>query len=324
MSNNLLLSVIIPVYNAEKYIKDCITSIMRQTYDNLEVLLIDDGSSDKSGQICEQMSSCDNRISTVHIDNKGVSFARNIGVSLAKGDYISFVDSDDQLAPNMFEALIDASMDGSIDIIQCGYYFVSPNGNVLSEYSFEELIENENKRWNLFLPEKKISNSVWNKIFHRRVFSRVHFDETIRIGEDFKYVLQCCSLANKIRLIPFPLYFYYDRPSSVMNSSTIDKRFDDFVVNDWCVIHFNDDLEMVKRINTRDIICCVDVYYLSGRLIGSSHYKKIIKKRIKSNKIRYRLGGRYEFYVIMISHFSFILDLVLLVRFGVKSLLPSL
>ena len=113
------ISIIVPVYNVEKYLKTCLDSIINQTYQNLEIILVDDGSTDNSGEICEEYRKTDSRIILIHKENEGLSMARNFGLDIASGDYISFVDSDDFIARNMMEALYNRLLETQSDMAIC-------------------------------------------------------------------------------------------------------------------------------------------------------------------------------------------------------------
>ena len=115
-----LISVIIPVYKVELYLRECIDSVLAQTYQNLEVILVDDGSPDQCGSICEQYAEKDNRVCVIHKENGGLSDARNAGIDVAKGEYIGFVDSDDWVAPDMYECLYKASVEYNAEFVVCG------------------------------------------------------------------------------------------------------------------------------------------------------------------------------------------------------------
>ena len=131
--NNETVSVIIPVYNVEKYIRKCIESVCGQTYRNLEIILIDDGSPDKSGEICDEYAAADSRIKVIHLENGGVSRARNIGLDMATGKYIGFVDSDDYIRPGMYETLVDNMEKENVDTVICGFISVTEEGDVLPD-----------------------------------------------------------------------------------------------------------------------------------------------------------------------------------------------
>ena len=119
--NEPLISIIVPVYNVEKYLSKCIDSIINQTYKNIEIILIDDGSTDSSGAICDKYALVDSRIHVLHIENSGVSNARNVGLNHATGDYIGFVDSDDYIEPNMYELLLEELIADDVDVVQCNH-----------------------------------------------------------------------------------------------------------------------------------------------------------------------------------------------------------
>ena len=123
----MLVSVIVPVYNVEKYLKKCVTSIMENSFKNLEINLVDDGSTDNSGQLCDELAIMDIRIKVIHKKNGGLSSARNAGLDIARGDYISFVDSDDYIDKNMLGKMLDKAIEYNADIVQCGISRVNEN-----------------------------------------------------------------------------------------------------------------------------------------------------------------------------------------------------
>ena len=128
MKEDYLISIIVPVYKVEKYLQECVTSIQNQTYRNLEIILVDDGSPDKSGKLCNEYAKRDSRIKVIHKVNGGLSSARNAGLKIAKGEYIGFVDSDDYIRKNMYEKLLDACIQNKTEIAACNYNYII-NGN---------------------------------------------------------------------------------------------------------------------------------------------------------------------------------------------------
>lgn len=122
MNDQQMLSIIVPVYKVEKYLRQCLDSIVNQTYENLEIILIDDGSPDNCGKICDEYAQRDNRIKVIHKENGGLSSARNIGTQIAKGEYITYVDSDDWLDKNMYSELISALEKYNLDMVRCEAY----------------------------------------------------------------------------------------------------------------------------------------------------------------------------------------------------------
>lgn len=131
------ISVIVPVYNVEKYLRQCIESIKMQTFENWELILVDDGSLDNSGSICDEYAQSDNRIKVVHKENGGVSTARNFGLAIAAGKYISFIDSDDYIVPKFFEIMLEKLLTYKADIVRCGFYEFNDSNVVFNTCHFE-------------------------------------------------------------------------------------------------------------------------------------------------------------------------------------------
>lgn len=169
-----MISIIVPVYNVEPYLCQSIESILSQTYKNLEIILIDDGSFDRCGEICDIYAGKDNRIRVIHTTNKGLSAARNLGIREAKGEFIGFVDSDDWIESDMYEDLLNYIEDYSADISACGFWYEFGDYQTiyhLSENKYDGITS-------LYaLIEGRINNSVWNKLFKKDIFKNVLFPE---------------------------------------------------------------------------------------------------------------------------------------------------
>ena len=165
-----LISVIVPVYNVEKYLEKCVSSIVNQTYKNLEIMLVDDGSTDSSGKMCDEFAKKDDRIKVIHKPNGGLSDARNSALKIAKGDYIGFVDSDDYIADDMFETLCDLMEDNNSDISIVSFYEIY-NNKLIGVRDSKEL-ENMTKLEAMkeLLIDSKIQSYAWNKLFKRELF----------------------------------------------------------------------------------------------------------------------------------------------------------
>ena len=211
------ISVIIPVFRTEKYLEKCIGSVMAQTYEKLEIILVDDGSDDKSGEICDSFAKKDSRIRVIHKDNGGLSSARNAGLEASGGDYIAFVDSDDYINSRMYEELMSA-LDGA-DISICGYYTVNSKGETNhSAYSEKTVLSKDEALRELFRDEK-IKNHVWNKLFKKELFSSVSFPEG-RIFEDILTTYKLFEKAEKIACIPYSGYYYCDRDGAISKNAS--------------------------------------------------------------------------------------------------------
>lgn len=210
-----LISIIIPMYNSEATIQRCINSILAQTYENFEVILIDDGSVDNTYQLChEKYEVNDSRIVLKKMDkNSGVSAARNLGLKFAKGELIQFVDSDDFIRPNMLEIMV-AAMQG-YDIIISGYFNKFDNQSIKINYSCDKRLNIEEFKDQFYLLYKNLLlNVVWNKLYVRKILmdNQITFQEDVFIGEDLIFNLQYYSYCKRIRMIEEPLYYYTNYP----------------------------------------------------------------------------------------------------------------
>lgn len=189
------ISVIVPVYNSEKYIHECLSSILRQTFKNIEIILIDDGSIDQSGVICDQYEKLDSRIRVIHQKNKGASHARNVGVKNSVGRYICFVDSDDLVEETYCETMFRLLEDSNYDFSVCGSYrFTATNKKIASYNGVEGVISNEEYLWAQL--HKKSEFGFINKLFRRKIFDELRFVEGVH-NED---VIFSCDLARKFKM----------------------------------------------------------------------------------------------------------------------------
>lgn len=189
MNNNYLISIIIPVYNLQDSIYRCLNSIMNQTYENLEILVIDDGSTDSSKNIIMEISKLDSRIHYIYKSNGGVTSARLLGIEKSHGDFIGFVDGDDEIEPDMYELLIRNSIKYDADISHCGYQMIFTDGRINYFYnSGHTVIQNNLKGIEDLLSGKKIEPGLWNKLFRKSLFHKLInskvIDTTIKINED--------------------------------------------------------------------------------------------------------------------------------------------
>lgn len=213
-NNNPTISVIVPVYNAEKYLSRCIDSILVQTFTCFELLLVDDGSTDCSGRICDEYAKRDTRIRVIHKENGGVSSARNLGLDNAKGEWICFCDSDDWLySSNTFDLPFEALRDNFVDIIEFPY---SRNG--VFDKIHEQLIRgksNVNKYY-----ANNFHNELWGRLFSWKLVSNRRFDEDLKIGEDVFFFLLCCNSINTLFLSSNGGYRYFRNGDSVMTKTS--------------------------------------------------------------------------------------------------------
>ena len=236
MEEKGLISIIVPVYNVEKYIDRCMTTLLGQTYKNIEVILVDDGSPDGCPKLCDEYAKKDSRVKVVHKENGGLGLARNSGLDIATGEYIAFVDSDDYVTEDMCEKLMSAAMKYNADIVYGGIFY-DENGVIKRRPGVQQPVIWKDDAVKEFLldliamkPEEKqdtiIEVSVWKAIFRRKIFD----DHNIRfaserefISEDIIFNIDYISKACSIILIPDPVYYYCKNPNSLSKSFRVDR-----------------------------------------------------------------------------------------------------
>ncbi|MDR1008372.1 MAG: glycosyltransferase [Campylobacteraceae bacterium] len=209
-----LISVIVPVYNVEQYLKKCLNSITNQTYKNLEIILVDDGSPDNCGKICDEYAAKDKRVRVIHKNNGGLSDARNAGLDIASGEYIAFVDSDDYIDLQAYEELIDIALKEESDIVISSFYYVKKSGIFLYEKSLKGL--NKEEILYQFLSDNYHS-SVCNKFFKAELFEKLRFTH-IRF-EDLFIMPSLILAAQKISFTSKAYYYYLHTNETSLTSS---------------------------------------------------------------------------------------------------------
>ncbi|AIY84469.1 glycosyltransferase family 2 protein [Clostridium baratii] len=245
MEENKKISIIVPVYNAERTVERCIKSLINQTYKDLEILLIDDGSKDKSLEICNKYKEIDNRINVISKKNSGVSSTRNLGIKKSTGKYIQFVDSDDYIDNTMCERLISKIENSKCDFLICGYKNVDDMGNFNGDIYYDDRTFKTLKDMNGHFEKmysKNLINTPWNKLYIKE-FIIDGFDEDISLGEDLLFNLKYMSnIQNGISVINDCLYYYVD-----VNKGSLTSRFR------------NDRIEIGKILkkNTHDFCKCM-------------------------------------------------------------------
>ena len=222
----ILISVIVPVYNVDNYLRKCIDSLIVQTLKDIEIILVNDGSTDKSIDICEEYKLKDNRIKVIHKENGGLSDARNKGIDIAKGKYISFVDSDDWINPQMLEKLYILASKYEADIVQGDYIkaydediIVNNMSENIIKYNAEQILDE------LYSGNYTKNIVVWNKIYKRELFNDIRFPKG-KLHEDEFTTYKILHKANLIIDSNIPIYYYRQREGSIMNSDFNIKRLD--------------------------------------------------------------------------------------------------
>lgn len=211
-----MVSIIVPVYNVEIYVASCIQSILDQTYTNFELLLINDGSTDASGEICDQFAEKDGRIKVIHNTNHGVSYSRNLGLTMVKGEYIAFCDADDMYKENYLMEMYMAALHHEADIVICNYSYLHKQQIKVSDRA-SGVIEKEEIYRRIFI-DNTIGGFVWNKFFKKEAIAGIRFDENIQICEDTYFVCNTLNKVTKVYYVSESLYLYRLHQNSTMNN----------------------------------------------------------------------------------------------------------
>lgn len=252
-----VISVIVPVYKVEPYIHKCIGSILKQTYKNLQIILVDDGSPDNCGEICDEYAQKDARIQVIHQENKGLSAARNVGIEIAEGEYIGFVDSDDYIKETMYETMYCLIEERKADVCICNLFDVKGNdkkirnANIgIKEYGKMDILKE-------IILDKNIQSYAWNKLYKRELFKTIRYPQGKRyedIGTTF-YLLEKC---NKVVMTGEPQYYYLNREDSIVNNYNLQTVQDYTEIILQRYYHIKDNYPELKPYNE---------YYLTKTLV---------------------------------------------------------
>lgn len=309
------ISVIVPVYNTKDYIHQCIDSILNQTYQNIEIILVNDGSPDNSGQICDEYLLIDERIVVIHQMNKGLSGARNSGLEVATGDFISFVDSDDWIEIEMYKTMIDLAITHELDIVECSIN--STNSRPCNIDIATSIFQMESVYQALIRIIKTTQFSVCTKIFKKSILGSSIFVLN-KTSEDVYYTIENIPKANKIGYYPFPFYNYRSNPDSITKSSYGLKRYKDSIsamlyLEQELIQKSSSKLTRQEEINSQKLMCVVRSFILKELM---THYKmlnyyseidpfyihrKKLKQLIKKNYANTRI---YDSYLMLANSLS--------------------
>lgn len=228
--NTPKISVLVPVYNVEKYIEKCLDSIINQTYPNLEIILVDDGSTDNSGNICDEYARKDSRIKVIHQKNQGVAKSRNIAIASAGGEFIGFVDSDDFIDSNMYTDMMALALESLADIVMINFEYTDLNGQKIPGNTSSKPISDRIITGKQFISELCHDyNSTyvvpWNKIYRKKLFSGIQYPNGKTI-DDEAVIHRLAHKCNTISFSSKAYYFYRQHPTSIMNKNFSLKKLD--------------------------------------------------------------------------------------------------
>lgn len=264
-----IISVIVPVYNVEEYLEECVNSLVNQTLGNIEIILVNNGHSDNSRTLCLKYSEIYENVKLIDMESKGVSAARNAGIDAAGGKYIGFVDADDWVEPDMFSVLCEKAESANADIAICNYY--RNNGNVQNLINFninksvlhkdeiqEKIIARFVGRKSFNEPDDNIAGSVWRCIFKKTLLceNSIHFHENLIHSEDLIFCIEAFSAAKTVAVAEGAYYHYRYRKSSVSHSKKNELNGSLFEVIRIIDKKFPDDGEIQNRISLMALNTC--------------------------------------------------------------------
>lgn len=220
------ISVIVPVYNVEPYLPKCLDSIVGQTYQNLEIILVDDGSPDNCGSICDAYAARYGYIKVIHKANGGVSSARNAGMAAATGEWIGWVDSDDWIEPEMYDSMIKKACELEADIVVCSRYEQYRSHSVFRGWEEEQILNTEDALKQL-LKNEKMQNFLWDKLWRQELFQGQSFPEG-RTFEDIAVMHRLFARAKRVVCLPEANYHYLQRPGSIVDNKSLENQINHF------------------------------------------------------------------------------------------------
>ena len=263
-----LISVIVPAYNVENYIANCLDSILEQSYKNLEIIVVDDGSTDNTPAIIDSYSHKDNRIKAIHQDNKGVAAARNAGLLAAAGDYYGFVDSDDSIEFTMYEEMLTACESSASPMAITEYREIGGDSNIT--YSGNTYTLSQKEALNIFICENstyRIQFSVWSRLCRKDIIDGLLFTPG-KNCEDIMFSTKLMCAASSCVVIDKPLYNYtYNRSSSIMNTKTVSRRLNDELP------YLKEQIDYFDKLGMSDLHTKAIYYYYRRLLVYYSDFK---------------------------------------------------
>jgi glycosyltransferase involved in cell wall biosynthesis len=308
---NPKISIVVPIYNVEKYLHKCIDSILAQTFTNFELILVNDGSTDNCREICEEYAKNDRRIKVIHKENGGVSSARNAGIEAATGQYIGFIDSDDYIHEKMYEVLYQNAVRYSSDIVVCDYLKVyedeTPEENSKTGISLQHYsnIEALNQLYTTELGKSDMWVYPVNKLYKRWLFNDLRYKEG-RIYEDEFMVHKILYNSAKVLYVPQKLYYYLQRSTSIVGSKFSTKKFDRvYALRERVVFFKSINQHYLLNQASRHFMEVFFWYYLKAQLDLNNInkelklLKKTLEKSLVSLLINPLIGWKQKFFLVL-------------------------
>lgn len=279
-----MISIIVPVYNVRLYLERCVFSLINQTYKDLEIILVDDGSTDGSKELADQLESKYPVIKVIHKANGGLSSARNAGLDVFQGDYVMFVDSDDYLAENTCEVLYKYAQERDSQLVEYGMIKIFDDGSTIVEpRKFKEFTGSEAVRC-LLRRDHVIKAVAWDSLYHRSIFDTIRFDIG-RLHEDTWFKYKALYNSNRVTIIPESMYYYVQgRPDSIMTTPIREKNVRDLLdayEYRWQYFIEKNEIELADMAKAAYMSELLSFYYIvNGRLVNNDSIKKISREII--------------------------------------------
>jgi len=277
-----IISVIIPVYNVAPFIRECLQSVQQQTYSGLEIILIDDGSTDNSGQICDSYAETDSRFIAIHKENGGVSSARNVGLDRATGEYIAFVDPDDYISPQYFERLYFGLVESNADLAIAEKVSILENGMIVPKLRKEKNVVAENNAAVIEgIFETKITCTVWGKLFKRELWRDTRFSVDLTVGEDVAAVIDVCAEAARAVYCHNTEYYYRLRAISLSRGTISAKRYAEYlsggeIMKQKLIKRMPDRVSEINKLKSIHVIAGAFNYLMSNPHIAKDKSRSIL------------------------------------------------
>lgn len=287
-----MISIVIPIYKVEPYLRRCLDSVLAQTYADLEIILVDDGSPDGCGAICDEYAARDSRIKVIHQENRGLSGARNAGLNIATGEYVAFLDSDDYVDATMYEKLLKVLVENEADIAECGYRWVKPNVTYDRENTGKvDVYTNLEALEKLYFGDQMfggISIVVWNKLYRAELLDGMQFAQGLN-NEDVDFTPRALYKAGKIAKLNENLHNFFFSPNSISRAAFSLKRLDAIEVRRR-VMEFFKEKGLTRYhdvVQSTYYSVLYDCYYNCFKLRRRSEYRRAAKD------LRVQLRGEY-------------------------------
>lgn len=334
---SISISVIIPVYNVEKYLCDCIESVLLQTYRNFEIILINDGSTDTSGIICDEYKLKDNRIKVIHQDNAGVSVARNNGLKIAKNDYVIFMDSDDYIESNMYETMVSKITEYSCDLVICDCVKEFGNHSELYTHGIRSGYFDYNQLLYEYYPQLLITDTIEYPLtisnclclFRKSVLNNeVFYQQGIRYSEDWLFGAQLMLRCNSLYYLKGKAFYHYRMNEDSATHILVDDKW-----NDYCKLYDKMEIEFLNSPkynfkNQLDVVLLFLVYNAISNLCSNSQLtfkqkKHLILDILDNQKVK-KMFKNIQIGKLKISKRLKIITLIYKYRFGIIALIAYL